>query len=119
MDDNRNGCVWAFFIILGLAIFILFVSVNSSPSSDEPDDTMACVVAQRFVRNQLKSPSTAEFPACHTMTISRAGNTWTVASYVDAQNSFGAMLRNRFLAEIEYQPSDNQWYPLDVQISSP
>lgn len=76
-------------------------------------------MAQIFIRRQLKAPSTAKFPPCSDMNITHTGNTWFVRSYVDAQNSFGAMLRNGFLVEMDYRPIEDKWYPLDVQILSP
>lgn len=119
-SDKGNGCVWAFFILLGLVLFVTFASVNSGESEDGGNDRAdACVIAQRFVRLQLKAPSTARFPPCIDMSITRNYNKWTVVSYVDAQNSFGAMLRNSFVAEVEYRPDLNEWRAIDVQILSP
>lgn len=50
----------------------------------------------------LKSPSTASFPGTvldlDQYSVTREGDSWTVTSYVDSQNSFGATVRTVFTA---------------------
>lgn len=61
----------------------------------------ACYAAKGFVERRLKAPSTAKFPNCYDVAVadySRPDYTMTLA--VDAQNSFGAMLRNRYLITV-------------------
>lgn len=63
--------------------------------------------AQRFVKNKLKAPSTAKFPATQLAQVSRTNQgTYIVTSYVDSQNGFGAMIRTDYVAEIKYLPSE-------------
>ena len=63
----------------------------------EVDNAAACVMAQLMIEGQLKAPSTAEFQWCHDADILYFGNqTYKVYSYVDAQNSFGAMIRTKY-----------------------
>ena len=68
---------------------------------DPNDDAFACAVsaAKIVVKDKLKSPSTAKFPwGFDEYTVKRSGNDFIVGSYVDAVNSFGAMLRQEFVA---------------------
>lgn len=54
------------------------------------------------VKNNLKSPSSAKFPPFSEATIKDNGdNDYTINSYVDAQNSFGASLRTNSIVEIK------------------
>ena len=46
----------------------------------------AFVIAEKAVKEKLKSPSTAQFCTTTEATIGRNGNTWTVKGWVDAQN---------------------------------
>lgn len=62
----------------------------------------ACDVAHKFVKNQLKAPSTASFQSCFDSVATSSGDTWTVTGYVDAQNGFGAKLRNTFVVVETY-----------------
>lgn len=121
-----TGCTFLFFFIALSLIAIFAVSGmdfdstptihTSSSASTFVDSYDACAYAHVFVKRQLKAPSTAKFPYCSEATIVHDGNTWTVLSYVDAQNSFGAMLRSEFIAEMEYRPSSDEWYPTNVVI---
>jgi len=68
---------------------------------DPGDDAFACAVsaAKIVVKDKLKSPSTAKFPwGFDEYTVKRSGNDFIVGGYVDAENSFGARLRQEFVA---------------------
>lgn len=71
------------------------------------DEFDAEVIAEKKVKEKLKSPSTAKFCSHEEYTISVSGNTWTVSGYVDAQNSFGATLRNTFTIKFTFTNSEN------------
>lgn len=65
-------------------------------------------MAKQFVTDGLKSPSTAKYPeikATYT-----GGCSFFVTGKVDAQNVFGAMLRNNFTIKLTYRPEDNKWW---------
>ncbi len=68
---------------------------ESPPSKAEhtPDQIYLHIQAQGFVLQALKSPSTAKFPALPNEAISLGDGAYRVSSYVDSQNSFGAMIR--------------------------
>lgn len=52
---------------------------------------------QRLARVQLKAPATAEFERRpEVFRLTGVKNAYIIKSYVDAQNSFGALMRNRF-----------------------
>ena len=63
---------------------------GNTTSSDKDayghDKFDAMVIAEKVVKDQLKSPSTADFCSTSEYTVSCVGNTWTVRGYVDAQN---------------------------------
>lgn len=53
-------------------------------------------IAEKITKERLKAPSTAKFPGISEYQFSKDKGIATVAGYVDAQNSYGAMLRTRF-----------------------
>ena len=70
------------------------------------DETKAeCwTLAINNVKESLKSPSTAKFPSSYNsdgVSITRNDNTYYVSSYVDAENSFGAIVRTNFKVTIQ------------------
>ena len=73
-------------------------NVNTPPStnSSKLTDSEIWVYAQYAVEEQLKSPKSAKFPIINEATITRSDDSITVSAYVDADNSFGASIRNNF-----------------------
>lgn len=106
------------YIVLGIIAFIVLttlVSFISNGLSDKPVQSSvpkepdreyeACVFSKEFVKEFLKAPSTAKFGDCEGL--KNADGIIIIASYVDAQNSFGAMLRNNYAWHGHY--ANNQW----------
>lgn len=80
------------------------VSNATTSNAYEPSDDdkgFAIAVAKQEVKNRLKSPSSAKFPwGYEEYNITKSsGNNYTVSSYVDAENSFGAELRTYYTVE--------------------
>lgn len=77
----------------------------------------AWVICQDFLEDQLKAPSTADYPCCYSDFTTYQGNrVYEVRSYVDAENSFGAKIRNRFVCRVEYRGNE-RWRLRDLHIS--
>lgn len=69
-----------------------------------------------FVKRILKAPSTAEFPVPSEASVTNVEDSvFVVKCYVDAQNSYSAMIRSYYYAKIKYL-GDDQWMPLDVKL---
>ena len=74
---------------------------------------------KEFVKNELKSPSTASFPGLfergdHTKYLGL--QRYHVVSWVDAQNGFGGTIRNDFVADVE-QVSATEWKCNSLEIT--
>lgn len=91
------------------------ISYTLTPTDDEKG--FAWAVAEREVKNILKSPSTAKFPfSYYNQTIKKAsGNKFQVKSYVEAQNSFGAMIKTNFVVEFE-KTGENSYKLIKVNL---
>lgn len=86
---------------------------GGTSSSTTPGKIEAWVMAQQFVKDNLKSPGTADFGGVFSdyqdpdEVVTYLGNgKFRVRAWVDAQNSFGATLRNHFVCELEYVGND-------------
>lgn len=92
---------------------------NVAPRTADRSD--ACFISQKFVKQNLKAPSTAEFPMWteENCKATPNGDVWKVRSYVDAQNGFGAMIRSDYGVEMRYHPDADNWTLLDILIVSP
>lgn len=83
------------------------------------DKIMPSVKAEMFVKNQLKSPSTADFPFFNANRIEYAGNcTHKINSYVDSQNAFGAIVRTQYYLEIKRGETENDWELIDFKFQT-
>jgi hypothetical protein len=110
-------------LLAGLVLFnvisYFFSRPNLSSTSSQGDKLGACIVAEKFVAQQLKSPSTAEFPpGTSECRASQNGSRWTVSSYVDSENGFGAMIRSDYSVEMQYNPDRDNFTLIDTQITS-
>jgi len=82
---------------------------------------MAYVMCREYVKQSLKAPRTAKFPGMFeetytSATISLGGNSFRVRSWVDAENSFGALIRNNYVCKVTYTGNDN-WRLDDLQMT--
>lgn len=69
------------------------------------DSSMAYVMSQKFIRQRLKTPTTAKFPwsSDPAVKIQYAGDCkHKIQAYVDSQNGFGAMIRTTYYIELQY-----------------
>ena len=79
------------------------VAKQEVPSA--PSESQAKIMAQGMVKQLLKSPSTADFPSFD-YTTTNVGNQYTVVSYVDSQNGFGAMIRSTWRVVMSHNGSE-------------
>jgi len=76
--------------------------------------------AKRYVDLALKAPSTAKFPYYGDFIAYQTtenNDVWEVTGYVDAQNSFGAMLRSNWYVKIRV--SGDNYILLDFKMPYP
>lgn len=104
-------------IFIVLAVFSGGDGGNSGGSSTpdyQNDESMAWIMTQDFVEKRLKSPSSAEFPWSSDVDITRSGNSYTIDGYVDAQNTYGADIRENFVAKVRYD-GEGKWSLISLE----
>ena len=103
LSKNERIIVWLFIVIL-LILGLIAICLNSSGGGPSESDlsSMASIQCENYVRDGLKSPSTAKFPFLLSDVEKLENNMYIVRSYVDAQNSFGALIRNNYYCKIKY-----------------
>ena len=88
--------------------YILYQCTGSSPDAPSRDSNLeskkieAVIKCKDFAKNSLKAPKTAEFPWSVAANVI-GSEYFTVNSYVDAQNSFGALIRTNYHCALTYQ----------------
>lgn len=122
MTINREAKNLLLLAAVGASSFgltVLFNAGESRPTTTPPptpspceDSRRAYIASQFYAEDRLKSPSTAEFPTSRLIRVNYIGACQhQVHAYVDAQNSFGAMIRQNYYAELQYQ--DGDWRLID------
>jgi hypothetical protein len=103
-----------------LAIMVSLVLLISLPSgcggNDAPNMSHVRFYCEEAVRARLKAPSSAEFSNQFETEISEvtAGQTYRVRGSVDAQNSFGAKIRGRYICTVStYRSGNKRTYVVD------
>jgi len=71
------------------------------------------IVVKAAVKEKLYAPATARFSDIRYTQVE--DDTWIVCGYVDAQNLFGALIRQRFYCTLKYLGND-KWQAIDVFI---
>lgn len=102
--------------------WVLLSFMASSGDSDAPQDDslLAYNLATECVKQQLKSPSTAEFAGLFEKknhVTSLGGDVYKIRSYVDAQNSFGAVIRSQWSCTITLRNGGRSYTCADVVIN--
>jgi hypothetical protein len=88
-----------------LAVFLYGGGGSNRRTPPAPDRVSAWVDCRSFVEQNLKAPASAVFPLSNApgITIAHLSNgRWSVLGFVDAENSFGAVLRQDFGCQISY-----------------
>lgn len=82
-------------LIIVIVSILLFVLTGCSSNADPEVNAYVCAID--VVENHLKCPSTATFCGYSNATVHEIGdNKYSISGYVDAQNSFGASIRETF-----------------------
>jgi hypothetical protein len=124
MSDSRRH-IASFGVLLAFVVLAFGSSDSRTPEQRAQascDDTIAAfVMSQSFVKDRLKAPATAEFPSMSDsgVSVKYVGDcTHEVRAYVDAQNSFGAKLRNQYYVKLKNTRGTDTWTALDIQIAA-
>ena len=103
-SDFTNSLLMSF-VLMVLFVILNNILNNDGRSSYKKEDTssnklymqqLAYNYCKDWVKERLKTPSTANFPFTPLKVIKEDGS-YYVYSYVDAQNSFGAEIRTKFI----------------------
>lgn len=107
-----NKKIFKFLIIPGVVLCLIAIFVPAEEETKEFDlkDGQGAIYgyAKDIVKQNLKSPSTADFGSVikANFAINNADSTITIQNYVDAQNSFGAKMRMNYIAKFKYVSGD-------------
>ncbi|MFR8294096.1 MAG: hypothetical protein ACLVAU_07895 [Ruminococcus sp.] len=101
-------------IFLFFAIWGLVDKISDIASSEKDYSQEAYTAAKFYVNKQLKAPATADYPMYDKNFITHHNDSYTVSSYVDAENSFGVKGRLYYTVTMERDGKD--WTNVNVNL---
>lgn len=96
-------------VIVGVLMAVIIIAAivgSKEPKKPGSQTYEAQVMAEKFIKGRLRAPGTAEFGGERVAHL--GGEKYLVTGYVDAQNAFGAKLRNQWICTVE-QTGETQW----------
>lgn len=110
-------------LIAGIAFLCLFLYSCTGKNNDGAkrdycdDEDYAYVAAKNFIKEKLKSPGSAKFSHLTETGVTKYnGCIFEFSGYVDAQNSFGATLREKYKIKIKYDRTKDTYYLIDMEM---
>lgn len=107
-NDKRNAL---FLVIIFISLFIIIKKCNDQSSNKKLE---AFIYSQQMIEQKLKLPTSANYPIYSDNLVKQEGNIYTIDAYVDAQNSFGAQIRNTYHCILKEE--NNLFYLQDISI---
>jgi hypothetical protein len=105
----------AFSLFMCLLLWGMIAGSSSRSSNDDDRKSWPITMAQAFVKERLKSPTSASFPwSFDEYRVSNIGNEWSVSGYVDAINGFNANLRTHW--SLRMRDEGDNWRLLSINI---
>lgn len=81
------------------------------------DASAAYIMSQKFVKDRLKAPSSANFPWEPENAERTAPCSFRIASWVEAQNAFGVSLRTSYQADMWFDRETEQWSAIAIHLA--
>jgi len=106
------GAILLVVVVVGLCLGVAFLFNNNDAPSMTTSES-AWFTCREFISDRLKAPSTAKFERYNSSKVVKYDyDEWKVTMYVDAENSFGAMMRNDFYCHL--QDRGDEWYLISI-----
>lgn len=104
------GIVFLVLVLIGAAMSVFERDEQLAAARDMcADDSYAWVISQRFIKERLRAPSEAEFPPEPDKHVYGGNCTHAIFGYVDAENAYGATVRQKFDLTVKYDQATKSW----------
>lgn len=104
------------FLLCAAGIYAFAFRGSSSTAVPQDRSFEARAMCETFVKRKLKAPASARFSGESAVKVSSME--YTAAGSVDAENSFGALLRSTFACDLTYDAASQEWTARSVSVSS-
>jgi|SRR3989344_3678162 len=109
--NPKNKTITGIFVVVLVVTFMILLIYygrsDSSTSIEYQAKEIFCPSIQELMLDYLKAPATAQFQDCIDAEYEINNTHIKITTYVDAENSFGALIRSELVAT--HVLSDNKW----------
>lgn len=100
MNMKGSGCLIGILLVIILGVMFFNQEPAETPAATADDYKFNVMVAcEKLVKENLKSPATMRTPG-HNLPVQTRPGVWRYEFPVDAQNSFGALIRSTFRCDV-------------------
>lgn len=111
------GCVGiVMLLIMGSCVYSCFTGPSSEERAITDRKFQVPGICRQFVTKRLRSPASAKFSGLGTSEVQEDGEIFTMRSYVDSQNGFGAMLRSNFVCVVKPARKPGEWSLVSLEM---
>lgn len=103
--DRRSIVAWSLAGLLVAGVVVAALLVDTGDGIEAGSEVLAWEACRGEVLGRLRQPSTAAFPLMTDASFRDEEPVWTVSSHVDADNTFGELVRERWVCTIRFGPS--------------
>lgn len=90
-------------------------AAKSAERQAQRDKAEAIAMTKEFVKRRLKAPASADFASTLNHQANRSvDGAWVVTGYVEAQNSFGAQIRTRYVCKLKRVDDSGNWQLVEL-----
>jgi hypothetical protein len=100
-------------VIAAIALVAMLAGCETAPCGDE---TMAGIMAQNFVRRELRDPDSARFQRVQAIRSGADECVYSVTGRVASRNAFGGMVQSLFTVEMHKTRGENLWRAVGLTI---
>lgn len=105
---------WALGALLVLGVVVAALVTDPGPRVVAGSEVLAWEACRGEVLGRLREPDSAVFPPASEAVIEDREPVWTVAAHVDARNTFGELVRERYECTVEFGPSGARLIGLEL-----
>lgn len=103
--DTRSIVAWSLAGLVVVGVLVAALLVDPGDGIEEGSEVLAFEACRGEVLGRLREPDTAVFPPLTEASFRDEDPVWTVTAHVDAANTFGELVRERWVCTVRFAGS--------------
>lgn len=112
--ERRSIVAWSVAGLLVVTVVVAALLVDPDDGFEAGSEVLAWEACRGEVLGRLREPSSAVFPPATEASFRDEDPVWTVSAHVDADNTFGELVRERWVCTIRFGTSGARLVALEL-----